>query len=588
MKFFSTLGILCLCLSSVVAQNCFNGNPNPTAESFNMTLLAQWDDDNLPSLLGGDVVYNDIWGYAAPDVNDPSKIREYAIIGSVDKIHIFDITDTEDDPNNLVEIANFTGGGRSIWRDFKTNGHYAYCVADQNSEGLIILDLSDLPNSVTEVYRSTEFFNRTHNIFIENDRLYVVGQSGLLSTSDAIVLDISDDKATAPELLGDPLLLSPFSGIFNGYVHDVFVKDNIAYCSHIEDSVFALWDFTIPSAPTLLSAVPTDGLQHSSWLTEDGNYSIYAEETSSIALGVVDVSDPTEIQIVHNFKKPLLEDQGHVNNIAHNPFIKGNYLYVSYYEDGVQVFDISDPTDPSRVGWYDTQRCNIDYNGTDSNWGVYPFYDSKKIVASDTRNGLFVIMMNEDLPTANNDALPVELAAFTGELEDDRVRLNWITHSEAIGVQFFVEKQVTTNNWNEIASLAGKGVDQVALTYTSYDDKPQPGNNYYRLAQQDIDGKITYSETVVVNYTTTDVPVFVYPTLLTTENALNIVWNEALTTTANIQLFAANGQLIKELSISNITNGDVSILDTENLGVGVYTLRIQGEGIDRTERVVKM
>lgn len=596
MKFFSTLGIFCLYLSSISAQTtCFNGNPTLTTESFNMTLLANWDDESLPSRDNGEVIYNDIWGYAAPDVNDPTKMREYAIIGSTEKIHVFDITDTEDDPSNLVEIANFVGGTSAIWRDFKTYGHYAYCVADEGNEGLIILDLQNLPNSVELVYQSSAFFPKTHSIFIEGDRLYAVGREGISVNPidalepDIIVLDLSTTPES-PTLIGQSPLLNIPSGLVNGYVHDIHVKGNLAYCSHIFESTFAIWDLTDPNSPVLVSTVGTEAFQHSSWLTEDGNYSIYAEETSGVKLGVIDVSDPTEIDVVHTFNSPLLEEEGHSDNMAHNPFIRGDYLYVAYYEDGVQVFDVSNPLQPSRIAWYDTYRCNTDYNQYNGSWGLYPFFDSNKIIASDTRNGLYVIMLNEHMNDPNNEALPVELVDFSGELEADRIRLNWTTHSETVGVQFFVEKQTATNSnvWNQIASVEAKGNDAEALVYTSYDEKPQPGNNYFRLAQQGADGKITYSETIVVNYQTTDLPVMIYPTFVSTDNIINVVWNKALSASANINLFATNGQLVAEMHINNITDGDVNQLDINNLPTGIYTLRIQGEGVEWTERIVKM
>ncbi|MEL7021377.1 MAG: hypothetical protein AAGK47_07215, partial [Bacteroidota bacterium] len=125
------------------------------------------------------------------------------------------------------------------------------------------------------------------NLSFEGDRLYAVGQGGFAARTDVIILDIGTDPAN-PVLLGQPLLTNIVSNIFNGYVHDIHVKDNIGYCSHINDSVFALWDFSNPTNPVLLDAIDTRGLQHSSWLTKDGRYAIYAEETSNTPLGVVD------------------------------------------------------------------------------------------------------------------------------------------------------------------------------------------------------------------------------------------------------------------------------------------------------------
>ena len=42
------------------------------------------------------------------------------------------------------------------------------------------------------------------------------------------------------------------------------------------------------------------------------------------------------------------------NQIVHNIYLQDNLLYASYYYDGLQVFDISNPQFPSRIAYYDT------------------------------------------------------------------------------------------------------------------------------------------------------------------------------------------------------------------------------------------
>ena len=63
-------------------------------------------------------------------------------MGSHNKVHFIDVTN----PTNPVLKAEFTGGSSSFWRDIKIYDRYAYSVADQGNEGLIIYDLNALPN----------------------------------------------------------------------------------------------------------------------------------------------------------------------------------------------------------------------------------------------------------------------------------------------------------------------------------------------------------------------------------------------------------------------------------------------------------
>ena len=52
------------------------------------------------------------------------------------------------------------------------------------------------------------------------------------------------------------------------------------------------------------------------------------------------------------------------NSTIHNLFILGNYAHVSYYVEGYVVLDISDPTNPTLAGQYDT------YDGLDGPFKV--------------------------------------------------------------------------------------------------------------------------------------------------------------------------------------------------------------------------
>jgi choice-of-anchor B domain-containing protein len=147
----------------------FSLSPLFSQLSQNMNLLANWDDNTLPSRSG--VYYNDIWGYAANG-------REYAILGTAVGTIFLDVTD----PAQLFEIARFNGGyPNSLWRDFKTYRQYAYGVADETRSNqrstLQIFDMSFLPFFVLKAYDSSTFFETAHNIFIDepNGKLYAVG-----------------------------------------------------------------------------------------------------------------------------------------------------------------------------------------------------------------------------------------------------------------------------------------------------------------------------------------------------------------------------------------------------------------------------
>ncbi|MEL6986238.1 MAG: choice-of-anchor B family protein [Bacteroidota bacterium] len=365
-------------------------------DSLNMSLLSRWDPSGLE--------FSDVWGW------EDGSGGEYAIIGSLDSIHIIDVTD----PANIYQADAVLGGpNSSIWRDFKTYQNYCYAVADQSgtSEGLIILDMSNLPNSVQVVDRFTDDFTRAHNIYIEEatGRLYVVGaRLAGVGSINVIIYDIATDPE-APALL--------YSGSMGGYIHDIHVKDNIAYSSHGNPGL-KVFDVSNTSSITQIasySGYVQSGYNHSSWITDDNSHLVFCDETRNRGVKIIDVSDVQNGNISASdlFRSALLAPAD-TTSIAHNPFIKGDYVYISYYHDGIQVFDISDPTNVQKVAYYDTDPNNTSYSGSRGSWGAYPYLSSGIILGSDIFNGLFV--MGIDLPDDCNKLVNTIQAEGPGSL----------------------------------------------------------------------------------------------------------------------------------------------------------------------------
>lgn len=353
-----------------------------------MSLLANWDEEGLP-MASGFLKYNDIWGYV------DCQGREYAILGSARFIHFIEVTN----PAELREVARFPGSVNSVWRDFKTYGHYAYAVADQGTDGLMVFDLSQLPDTVLQVNQMTDVFQRAHNLYIDQPqgRLYLAGAN--TRSNGTIILDLAADPV-APPVLADVLLPG-------GYIHDIHVRDNIGYCSHGSNGL-AIYDFANPQQLVTLgtyTTYPEQGYNHSSWLTEDGSKLVFADETHGRSLKLVEVSNPADVALLSLFKSQLLGPD-FPNSIVHNPFVRGDYAFLSYYHDGVQVYDLSDPLNVERAAYYDTYPQSVNYNGYEGCWGVYPFLPSGNIIASDITNGLFVLKLDsiELTPPAPVDA----------------------------------------------------------------------------------------------------------------------------------------------------------------------------------------
>jgi endonuclease/exonuclease/phosphatase family metal-dependent hydrolase len=98
---------------------------------------------------------------------------------------------------------------------------------------------------------------------------------------------------------------------------------------------------------------------------------------------------------------------------------------------------------------------------------------------------------------------PVELVSFTGRIKGDKVELNWETATEVNNYGFGIQRSLDNISWKGIGFVPGNG-NSDAPKYYSFIDKSVPDVTiYYRLKQQDSDGKISFSSVVKLYY---DIP----------------------------------------------------------------------------------
>jgi hypothetical protein len=96
----------------------------------------------------------------------------------------------------------------------------------------------------------------------------------------------------------------------------------------------------------------------------------------------------------------------------HHPHVHGNLLFLTWYEAGLTVFNISDPANPVLVGAFDTwPGTSTNFNG---NWGVDLSSGLNRVLLSDRTRGLIVVDAtgvllpgdyNQDLIVDNDDFL---------------------------------------------------------------------------------------------------------------------------------------------------------------------------------------
>ena len=337
-----------------------------------------------------------------------------AVMGSYScrGVFIFDVSN----PDAPVQTAWYNPGANLQFLEAIVIGNRGY-FGSGNSDGVHIVDLTDPtnPTLLGKVNSTTGGgYPTIHEmmVFDQAGKRYLLENSNSTGNTPLRIIDVTDPT--------QPQLKWQFTSGAGGWVHAMHIRGNRLYLSGFTGSTRVdIYDITnlASQAPALIGAVAVgSGSNHSAWTNETGEYLYSARELSNGDLRVYDVRNPSQPLLVRTFRAADLA----LNAITpHNPVVMGNKLYVAWYQAGTQVFDISDPTNPVRIGQYDTyvpefapseeEKAIIDqaepwdifcgsaasgqalptsYGG---NWAVYPFLGESKVLLGDLTSGLFVV-----------------------------------------------------------------------------------------------------------------------------------------------------------------------------------------------------
>ena len=184
------------------------------------------------------------------------------------------------------------------------------------------------------------------------------------------------------------------------------------------------------------------------------------------------------------------------------------------------------------------------------------------------------ILTDADIP------LPVELAAFTAELNKRDVKLNWSTSTETNNAGFDVERKSADGQWTKITNINGSGTTNSIKNY-SYNDKNLATGKYeYRLKQIDFNGQFTYfnlSSEVNVGLPTKFELSQNYPNPFNPSTKIN--YDLPVDGKVSIILYDITGKEVSKLVNEVKTAGYYTVaFNASNLASGMYFYRIIAEG----------
>jgi choice-of-anchor B domain-containing protein len=308
--------------------------------------------------------------------------NEYALCGTDDGMKIYNVT-VPASPVYIGQVPNIN----NEWKEIKVYQHWAY-VTTEGGGGLQIVDLSSLPSNPTTYHNYTGDgaiagqLTTIHALHIDTTKKFVYLYGSNLFGGGAVVLDINADPY-------NPTYAGHYTNPAHNYVHDGYVDNDTLYAGHVYDGYMCVVDMTNKNAPVILATQQTTtAFTHNTWPSNNKHYVFTTDENTNSYLTCYDITNLNNIQATDKIQSEFPNS----GSIVHNTHILNNWAITSWYRDGFVITDITRPYNLINVGWYDTYpQGGNGFNGT---WGVFPFFPSGTIVASNIEDGLYVFSPN--------------------------------------------------------------------------------------------------------------------------------------------------------------------------------------------------
>ncbi len=185
------------------------------------------------------------------------------------------------------------------------------------------------------------------------------------------------------------------------------------------------------------------------------------------------------------------------------------------------------------------------------------------------------------ITTTQGAVLPVTFINFDGSLLNNQALLKWSTATQLNNKGFEVERSTDGTIFIPVGFVPGNGTTSLVNNYSFTDNKIVSGFNFYRLKQIDLDGKFNYSSTIRLDFKNFAWAVFGNPVTNNSWIQLQI----SKTSNVAIQIFTAEGRLIKTIDKGTIAQGTYSVpLNLDTLAKGIYVIRlvVDNQGFSKT------
>jgi hypothetical protein len=262
-------------------------------------------------------------------------VVSFARFGVNGGLTVFDVRD----PRFPILKTAISLPGDNYWNGVWAKGNALYIAS--LASGLLVYDISE-PAAPAFLRSFAAGPEGVHTVLVDEDRLYAMSLNG-----PTLVFDVSQPLNPVPrQSITLPVELS------EGGPHDAFAYQGRLYINHGFGG-YSVMDVTDLDNVRHLGQFVHGGraYSHHNAVGTFAGRTIAFEggETNGAHLRVLDVTDPANIVKIGEFRmRPVTS--------IHNMILRGDRLYIAWYQEGLRVLDVSNPTRPRQVAHYNTFR----------------------------------------------------------------------------------------------------------------------------------------------------------------------------------------------------------------------------------------
>lgn len=395
--------------SQMILDSCINGTAGPYP-CHNIDLIKSISRaEILPNAIYdmGIKIYdpdrdygNDIWGWT-----DEISGREFILSGRMSGTSFIEITN----PSQPIFVGYLFGGDnnprtRNIWRDMKTQYHYAYIVSEDHNNGIQVFDLKRLlevqsppvifeADTIVRITQTSGTPGSAHNIVASegNTFMYAVGGASNGCNGGLEFFDITNPVSPV------------YRGCYNaeGYTHDAVcfdyhgpdvehIGEEICVASNADYQVVINMENKADVTTLSSTYYANKGYTHQGWVTDDHRFVLFNDELDEMRFGQ---NTRTHVMNIEDLDSSYYMGYVELSTIStdHNCYVKGQYLYEANYKSGLRILDLKNIHNFPDSMMEEVAFMEFDPHKRSEVWSVYPYFKSG-VIAVNTIYGDVVLV----------------------------------------------------------------------------------------------------------------------------------------------------------------------------------------------------